>query len=104
MPWIRAAWTACSFHSAAFTNLSRDHLDYHATMQAYGEAKARLFAFADLEHMIINIGDHSAVNCASYAGRAPLTAVWIGAGGAGWLADRSLHASEVDGRPARRLA
>src|SRR5208282_1599134 len=30
------------FHSAAFTNLSRDHLDYHVSMQAYGEAKARL--------------------------------------------------------------
>ena len=30
-------------HTAAFTNLSRDHLDYHPSMQAYGEAKARLF-------------------------------------------------------------
>src|SRR6202451_3345853 len=32
------------FHSAAFTNLSRDHLDYHRTMADYGAAKARLFA------------------------------------------------------------
>jgi UDP-N-acetylmuramoyl-L-alanyl-D-glutamate--2,6-diaminopimelate ligase len=30
-------------HAAAFTNLSRDHLDYHATMEAYFEAKMRLF-------------------------------------------------------------
>ena len=45
------------FHSAAFTNLSRDHLDYHASMQAYGEAKARLFSGQDLEHAIINVGD-----------------------------------------------
>ena len=29
--------------AAAFTNFSRDHLDYHATMQAYFEAKMRLF-------------------------------------------------------------
>jgi UDP-N-acetylmuramoyl-L-alanyl-D-glutamate--2,6-diaminopimelate ligase len=29
--------------AAAFTNLTRDHLDYHATMQAYFEAKLRLF-------------------------------------------------------------
>ena len=29
--------------AAAFTNLSRDHLDYHETMQAYFEAKMRLF-------------------------------------------------------------
>lgn len=30
--------------AAGFTNLSRDHLDYHGTMEAYLEAKARLFA------------------------------------------------------------
>ncbi len=84
------------FHSAAFTNLSRDHLDYHVSMQAYGEAKARLLAIADLEHIVVNIGDSFGRQFAqSYAGRAPLTAVWIGDGGAGWLADRSLHASEV---------
>jgi len=33
-----------SFAAGAFTNLSRDHLDYHPTMAAYFEAKARLFA------------------------------------------------------------
>jgi len=31
-------------HAAAFTNFSRDHLDYHQTMEAYFEAKMRLFA------------------------------------------------------------
>jgi UDP-N-acetylmuramoyl-L-alanyl-D-glutamate--2,6-diaminopimelate ligase len=30
-------------HAAAFTNFSRDHLDYHGTMEAYFEAKMRLF-------------------------------------------------------------
>jgi UDP-N-acetylmuramoyl-L-alanyl-D-glutamate--2,6-diaminopimelate ligase len=36
------------FASVAFTNLSHEHLDYHGTMEAYFEAKARLFdtAFA----------------------------------------------------------
>ncbi len=29
--------------AAAFTNLTRDHLDYHGTLQAYGAAKAKLF-------------------------------------------------------------
>ena len=33
------------FNTAAFTNLTRDHLDYHGTMEAYGAAKARLFAW-----------------------------------------------------------
>ena len=32
------------FDAACFTNLSRDHLDYHRTMEIYGRAKARLFA------------------------------------------------------------
>jgi len=44
-------------HSAIFTNLSRDHLDYHGDMQAYGAAKAKLFAQAGLRHAIINIDD-----------------------------------------------
>ena len=34
---------AVPFHVAAFTNLTQDHLDYHGTVEAYTEAKARLF-------------------------------------------------------------
>lgn len=34
----------CSFKTAVFTNLTQDHLDYHVTMEAYGEAKGLLFA------------------------------------------------------------
>ena len=34
----------CNFSGAVFTNLTQDHLDYHPSMQAYFEAKARLFA------------------------------------------------------------
>jgi len=33
----------CVFAGAAFTNLTRDHLDYHGTMDAYFESKAKLF-------------------------------------------------------------
>jgi UDP-N-acetylmuramoyl-L-alanyl-D-glutamate--2,6-diaminopimelate ligase len=33
-----------AFDTAAFCNLTRDHLDYHKTMRRYGDAKARLFA------------------------------------------------------------
>src|SRR5882762_4211521 len=35
--------SGCTFAAAAFTNLTRDHLDYHGTLDAYFEAKARLF-------------------------------------------------------------
>jgi UDP-N-acetylmuramoyl-L-alanyl-D-glutamate--2,6-diaminopimelate ligase len=42
---------------AVFTNLTRDHLDYHGTMEAYGEAKARLFALRGLKTAVINVDD-----------------------------------------------
>ena len=48
---------AVPFDVAVFTNLSRDHLDYHHTMQAYGLAKKRLFQFANLHGGLINIDD-----------------------------------------------
>lgn len=45
------------FDVAVFTNLSRDHLDYHETMESYGDAKARLFAVPGLRAAVINAGD-----------------------------------------------
>ncbi len=45
------------FHTVAFTNLTRDHLDYHGTMEHYGAAKARLFAWPGLSCRIINFDD-----------------------------------------------
>jgi UDP-N-acetylmuramoyl-L-alanyl-D-glutamate--2,6-diaminopimelate ligase len=41
--------------TALFTNLSRDHLDYHGDMAAYGDAKAALFTEAAPERRIINV-------------------------------------------------
>ncbi|HKV65431.1 MAG TPA: UDP-N-acetylmuramoyl-L-alanyl-D-glutamate--2,6-diaminopimelate ligase, partial [Rhodanobacteraceae bacterium] len=45
------------FDVAVFTNLTRDHLDYHGTMEAYGAAKAKLFAWPDLRAAVINVDD-----------------------------------------------
>jgi UDP-N-acetylmuramoyl-L-alanyl-D-glutamate--2,6-diaminopimelate ligase len=42
---------------AGFTNLTRDHLDYHGTMEAYGAAKERLFAGRGVAHAVLNVGD-----------------------------------------------
>jgi UDP-N-acetylmuramoyl-L-alanyl-D-glutamate--2,6-diaminopimelate ligase len=42
---------------AVFTNLTRDHLDYHGTMEAYAEAKYRLFSARGLTHAVVNVDD-----------------------------------------------
>ncbi|MGH8228643.1 MAG: Mur ligase family protein, partial [Steroidobacteraceae bacterium] len=44
------------FRAAAFTNLTRDHLDFHGSMEAYAAAKARLFE-RDLDARVINVDD-----------------------------------------------
>jgi UDP-N-acetylmuramyl-tripeptide synthetase len=42
---------------AVFTNMTRDHLDYHGTMEAYAEAKKKLFLWPRLRTAIINLDD-----------------------------------------------
>lgn len=46
-----------TFDVAVFTNLTRDHLDYHGTMEAYAQAKARLFDWPTLTHAVLNLDD-----------------------------------------------
>ncbi|GAF60897.1 UDP-N-acetylmuramoylalanyl-D-glutamate-2,6-diaminopimelate ligase [Psychrobacter sp. JCM 18903] len=63
---------------AIYTNLSRDHLDYHADMTEYAAAKAKLFDkahFPDLTHAIINIDDEHAQIMLDTADASDLT-VW----------------------------
>ena len=72
--FLRAGATACAmevsshgldqgrvadikYDVAVFTNLTRDHLDYHGTMERYGEAKARLFDLRGVKHAVINVDD-----------------------------------------------
>jgi UDP-N-acetylmuramoyl-L-alanyl-D-glutamate--2,6-diaminopimelate ligase len=43
-----------SFDTVLFTNLSRDHIDYHGNMHAYGEAKAAHILRRDVRHRIVN--------------------------------------------------
>ena len=42
---------------AVLTNISRDHLDYHQTMQAYVDAKRRLFSWPSLKCAVVNLDD-----------------------------------------------
>ena len=49
--------SAIPFSVAVFTNLSRDHLDYHGTLGAYAAAKAQLFDWPSLSAAVINADD-----------------------------------------------
>ncbi|WP_300000055.1 UDP-N-acetylmuramoyl-L-alanyl-D-glutamate--2,6-diaminopimelate ligase [uncultured Cedecea sp.] len=48
---------ALSFAASVFTNLSRDHLDYHGTMENYAAAKWLLFSNHEYGQAIINVDD-----------------------------------------------
>lgn len=48
---------AVPFDVAVFTNLSRDHLDYHGDMRSYAEAKQQLFRMDALAHGLLNLDD-----------------------------------------------
>jgi UDP-N-acetylmuramoyl-L-alanyl-D-glutamate--2,6-diaminopimelate ligase len=68
------------FDVALFTNLTRDHLDYHGTMEAYEAAKTRLFDWPGLKTAVINLDDpmglrliaHLKAQAAPLAGDIPL--------------------------------
>lgn len=59
------------FHTALFTNLTQDHLDYHKTMEAYYEAKRMLFDICDIA--LINTEDdygkrlYAVLDCKKYS-------------------------------------
>lgn len=48
---------AVHFAIGVFTNLTRDHLDYHGDMETYGAAKAKLFAWPGLRAAVVNLDD-----------------------------------------------
>jgi UDP-N-acetylmuramoyl-L-alanyl-D-glutamate--2,6-diaminopimelate ligase len=90
------------FRSAALTNLTRDHLDYHGSMEAYAAAKARLFDWPGLGSRVLNVDDAFGAQLAQrvdapgrviVTGRAahsaPLTAR-LAAQGAGWVRAESV--------------
>lgn len=49
--------SGCCMDIAVFTNLTRDHLDYHHSMEAYAAAKARLFDMPGLKSVVLNFDD-----------------------------------------------
>jgi len=69
-----------NFTTAVFTNLSRDHLDYHGDLESYQAAKARLFSLDGLEHAVIFIDDPFGAVLAGQlpAGVVPMTVSFAG--------------------------
>ncbi|EHH1026854.1 UDP-N-acetylmuramoyl-L-alanyl-D-glutamate--2,6-diaminopimelate ligase [Vibrio parahaemolyticus] len=54
---IQGRVKSLSFAAGVFTNLSRDHLDYHGTMEEYANAKLTLFTQHQCDQAIINVDD-----------------------------------------------
>lgn len=88
------------FDTAVFTNLTRDHLDYHKTMEAYGDAKARLFSLPGVEQRVINMGDPFGRRLVDrLSPSVALTATWTGAGEYAQAADRYVRARSLLAAP-----
>ncbi len=60
-----------SLDIAVLTNFGRDHLDYHKTLAAYREAKARLFSWPSLQAMVVNGDDELGQALLAQAGELP---------------------------------
>ena len=56
-----------SIHTGVFTNLTRDHLDYHGSIEAYCDAKLALFRDFDLVRAVYNADDAMSAQVASVA-------------------------------------
>ncbi|HEY9290104.1 MAG TPA: UDP-N-acetylmuramoyl-L-alanyl-D-glutamate--2,6-diaminopimelate ligase, partial [Microlunatus sp.] len=70
------------FDVAGFTNLGRDHLDFHGTVEAYFEAKAVLFTAARARAAVINIDDPRGPELVARADRDGLSVVTTSLAGA----------------------
>jgi len=77
------------FHTAVFTNLTRDHLDFHRTMEEYSAAKRLLFSPADTPvpaWAVLNRGDAASMAMANRQSQV----LWYGLSG-----DAQLHAENI---------
>jgi UDP-N-acetylmuramoyl-L-alanyl-D-glutamate--2,6-diaminopimelate ligase len=84
------------FHTAVFTNLTRDHLDFHKTMENYGRSKKRLFEGAGAippKFAVVNQDDPLGREILALGKSEPLSY--------GFAAEAAVVAKEVDSRPGK---
>jgi UDP-N-acetylmuramoyl-L-alanyl-D-glutamate--2,6-diaminopimelate ligase len=84
------------FHTAVFTNLTRDHLDFHKTMENYGRSKKRLFEGAGArapKFAVVNQDDPLGREILALGKSEPLSY--------GFTAEADVVAKEVDSQPGK---
>jgi UDP-N-acetylmuramoyl-L-alanyl-D-glutamate--2,6-diaminopimelate ligase len=85
-----------AFDVAVFTNLTRDHLEYHGTMEAYAAAKEKLFAMPGLGAAVINLDDAFGSALAQrLRGRLPVLGYTLGTSSSAGGADEVLRAENL---------
>ena len=82
-----------AFDVALLTNLSRDHLDYHGSMESYAQAKAGLFEWHGLKYAVLNLDDPFGVALRESIDRSKVKVVGYGFG-KGDVSGRNLKLSE----------
>jgi UDP-N-acetylmuramyl-tripeptide synthetase len=75
---------------AILTNFTRDHLDYHGSMESYWRAKRKLFDWPGLRAAVVNIDDAQGAALAAELARTPLDVWTVSVGGDARLAARNL--------------
>jgi UDP-N-acetylmuramoyl-L-alanyl-D-glutamate--2,6-diaminopimelate ligase len=84
-----------NFHTAVFTNLTQDHLDFHGTMDDYFEAKQLLFAGSGgppPRYSVLNRDDDWSKKLGG-AGRGSTEVLWYGLGNDAMVRARHIHSS-----------
>ncbi|MGY0217860.1 UDP-N-acetylmuramoyl-L-alanyl-D-glutamate--2,6-diaminopimelate ligase [Endozoicomonadaceae bacterium StTr2] len=85
--------TGVEFSTAVFTNLSRDHLDYHGSMDEYARAKAQLFSAHKVHRAVINRDDARAEEMLNAAAAIPEKLTFSLQGNSADLVVTDLHCS-----------
>ena len=90
---------ATCIHTAVFTNLTQDHLDYHGSMAAYWQAKTRLFDWPGLHAAVINVDDPYGAELATGLARHPGAAaldLWTVSMAAAKCSSARLQAQDIE--------